>query len=626
MKHLSLKQKLRAASRGMAPNVLPAVLADCGAQQSPALPRRSRPRHRRLGATLAMLVLLIGGVFGAGLYRTNYQTRASVLLDVNPSIEIQINAKEKVLALHALNDDAKTVVGSMDFSGSSLDLTINALLGSMLRHGYLNPAANSILVSVNAANPQEGAALQERLLSEIDALLSGNALPGAVLAQNIEEDADLSALAEAYGISLGKAELIRRIVQQNRFYTFDELCSLSIHELNLISQSGPLKLQRVAASGTASTSAYVGEQAAKAAALAHAGLSEDEIRFFRCELDWERGHMIYELDFDAKGVEYEYEINAITGEIERFDQEADDNYRAEQEAIAAGETATGETRYIGEAQAWQHSFAHAGVKESDVSRRHCSLGHERGTVVYELSFVAGGYEYEYEIDAISGEVVKYEKELDDDIAPTVTPRPQTSAPTATAAPTPAPTAAPVTQEISAAQAKSIALSHAGVSADSLRDYSCEYEWEHGRAVYEICFESGEFEYDYKIDAQSGAILRSDKERDDDYRPAATPKPTAAPTPAPTVTAAPTPAPTAAPTPAPTAAPVTQEISAAQAKSIALSHAGVSADSLRDYSCEYEWEHSRAVYEISFVSGEFEYDYEIDAQSGAILRSDKERDD
>jgi uncharacterized membrane protein YkoI len=71
-----------------------------------------------------------------------------------------------------------------------------------------------------------------------------------------------------------------------------------------------------------------------------------------------------------------------------------------------------------------------------------------------------------------------------------------------------------TEYISADRAKEIALSHAGVAETNVFDYDCELEHVGGRAVYEIDFESMNYEHDYDIDAVTGEIIRSDKEFND----------------------------------------------------------------------------------------------------------------
>lgn len=128
-------------------------------------------------------------------------------LDVNPSVEIQVNRKDQVLEVTPLNEDGKRVIGDMDFSGSDLDVTVNALIGSMLQNGYLSELANSILISVDNDDAQRGAELQEQLTQEVNNLLQTNSFSGAVLSQTVSDDNALRAQAEQYGITLGKAQL-----------------------------------------------------------------------------------------------------------------------------------------------------------------------------------------------------------------------------------------------------------------------------------------------------------------------------------------------------------------------------------------------------------------------------------
>lgn len=59
----------------------------------------------------------------------------------------------------------------------------------------------------------------------------------------------------------------------------------------------------------------IGEDAAKAAAFAHAGVREEDAVGVRCKLDRDDGLLIYEVEFDVGRTEYEYEIDAAAGTI-----------------------------------------------------------------------------------------------------------------------------------------------------------------------------------------------------------------------------------------------------------------------------------------------------------------------
>lgn len=66
------------------------------------------------------------------------------------------------------------------------------------------------------------------------------------------------------------------------------------------------------------------------------------------------------------------------------------------------------------------------------------------------------------------------------------------------------------------QAKKIALSHAGVSADKVSQYEVELDVENGIKVYEIQFKASGHEYEYDINAATGAVVKYHREVDDDY--------------------------------------------------------------------------------------------------------------
>ncbi|MBQ7084759.1 MAG: PepSY domain-containing protein, partial [Anaerotignum sp.] len=72
----------------------------------------------------------------------------------------------------------------------------------------------------------------------------------------------------------------------------------------------------------------------------------------------------------------------------------------------------------------------------------------------------------------------------------------------------------VTNEITAEKAKEIALNHAGVKASEVRDLDIEKDCDDGIVKYEIDFESGRMEYEYEIHAETGKILKAEKEYDD----------------------------------------------------------------------------------------------------------------
>ena len=69
---------------------------------------------------------------------------------------------------------------------------------------------------------------------------------------------------------------------------------------------------------------YIGEDAAKSAALEHAGLAENQIAGPRVKLERDDGRAEYEVEFYHGNAEYDYEIDALTGEILSAKIDSDD--------------------------------------------------------------------------------------------------------------------------------------------------------------------------------------------------------------------------------------------------------------------------------------------------------------
>ena len=144
--------------------------------------------------------------------------------------------------------------------------------------------------------------------------------------------------------------------------------------------------------------------------------------------------------------------------------------------------------------------------------------------------------------------------------------------------------------IGEAKAKEIALQHAGLSSAQASFLRTHLDWEDGRPVYEVEFYSGNTEYDYEIDAQTGTIRSYDFDIENYVIPS-------------------------------TGGGTEGLIGESRAKEIALQHAGLSSNQVTFILAKLDWDDGRRVYDVEFYSGNKEYDYEIDATSGAVLSYD-----
>ena len=160
-------------------------------------------------------------------------------------------------------------------------------------------------------------------------------------------------------------------------------------------------------------SGYIGEDAAKTTALTRAGLAESDVEAIRVRLDYDDGRAEYDVEFwlrtDTGAAEYDYEIDALTGEVLAFDYDAEDYDAAQAAQTPPAASGTGITAE----EAKQIALEHAGVNEADIRALELETDRDDGRTVYEFSWKVGWTEYDYDIDAATGEILSFSQDVDD---------------------------------------------------------------------------------------------------------------------------------------------------------------------------------------------------------------------
>ena len=147
---------------------------------------------------------------------------------------------------------------------------------------------------------------------------------------------------------------------------------------------------------------------AKAAALKDAGLAESEVTFKKTELDHDHGMQVYDIEFYTSDTEYDYKINTSDGTVAEKSAEAF-QLQGKPEDSAANSS---NNNYIGVDRAKEIALNHANLNESDVRFAKAKLENDDGRVEYEVEFYCGATEYDYTIDAVSGNIIEYDVDYD----------------------------------------------------------------------------------------------------------------------------------------------------------------------------------------------------------------------
>ncbi len=147
---------------------------------------------------------------------------------------------------------------------------------------------------------------------------------------------------------------------------------------------------------------------AKAAALKDAGLSESDVIFKKAELDHDHGTQVYDIEFYTSDTKYDYEIDASNGTVLEKNIE---QFQFQTPPTDSAINSSGND-YIGVDRAKEIALNHAQMNESDVQFAKAKLENDDDGVEYEIEFYSGRTEYDYTIDAVSGNIIEYDVDYD----------------------------------------------------------------------------------------------------------------------------------------------------------------------------------------------------------------------
>jgi uncharacterized membrane protein YkoI len=243
-------------------------------------------------------------------------------------------------------------------------------------------------------------------------------------------------------------------------------------------------------------------EAAQEVALKAANIAAEDAAISATTLNEVAGTSCYKVEFTSGDYAYAYTVNAETGavmEMSSREKNAVDTQAQTEATVPAADSATTQssaaataqtvTGIVDEEMAQKIALEHAGVKATDATITKSKLDYEGRRQVYEIEWYAGGKKYDYEIAVDTGEILSsaYDE--------------KTSGWSVS-------NSSNVT--VSEADAKQTALGR--VSGATQKDI-CEWKFDYddGRPEYEGKIIYGGTEYDFTIDASSGAVIEWEAE-------------------------------------------------------------------------------------------------------------------
>ena len=141
---------------------------------------------------------------------------------------------------------------------------------------------------------------------------------------------------------------------------------------------------------------YISADRAKQIALNDAGVKEANAVFLRANLDWDDGRMQYEVEFYSGNKEYDYEIDAATGDIVSYDYDAENYVSAKGATTVSVDEATAKQTVLNKVPGATAANIYEWKLDFDDGRWEYD-----GKIVYNLM------EYDFTVDASSGAVTEW---------------------------------------------------------------------------------------------------------------------------------------------------------------------------------------------------------------------------
>lgn len=159
---------------------------------------------------------------------------------------------------------------------------------------------------------------------------------------------------------------------------------------------------QVAPTGNSSQASFIGEEKALQIALEHAGVALENVAYSQVKLENDDGRWEYDTEFYSGSKEYDYEIDASTGEILGYDHDIESVY------LPSADNAQSSAASVSLETAKSSALAKVpGAGESNIR---INQDYDDGRLIYEGKIIYNTTEYEFEIDATTGTFLEWSAE------------------------------------------------------------------------------------------------------------------------------------------------------------------------------------------------------------------------
>lgn len=302
-----LKDAFSAAAPDKADQIVKAASKDNRAPIYSIAQVNFKQRYIKTTALIAaVLVAVFGIVFVIILTRGN-TPYATVTVESDQCVEITLNRDNRPVSISGSGSAAIRLARQAGKCNTVAE-AVDGVLDAMLDNGNLGDNGNTVLITVDSPGDEE-ALLEDCFDAALDSF-NDSGFDSAILTAVASDDKAINRIASGHRISVGKAEMVSDIIRADRSFSTDNLCRLSVNDLNLLSSYRRILYTNIDVYGV--SSGCIAPRTALMSALEDLGLSDADATV---SLDADRYGLIYSVTVRSADGWYIYRLNAASGEI-----------------------------------------------------------------------------------------------------------------------------------------------------------------------------------------------------------------------------------------------------------------------------------------------------------------------
>ena len=192
---------------------------------------------------ITLIVVIVGLITAVCIYGINKHNKnldnqkeqekirnaivSTLTIDVNPSIEINLNKDNVVVSVKSLNEDSIKLLENKDFKGETIENAMTTIIDSLKENNYLSEETNTILINVKSEDEK----LSNLIQDSVEKITQEKEIVTEVVMLSVEETDELKELAEQNNITIAKAYYIQEQIKDEEGLTFEELKDVSVNEI-----------------------------------------------------------------------------------------------------------------------------------------------------------------------------------------------------------------------------------------------------------------------------------------------------------------------------------------------------------------------------------------------------------